>query len=216
MKLVERKLIWGLFFFALFLLFTSSDEPIVIKSLEPFFRQFDSGNTIIFNICIGYIVSLLFYLLVVFAPEKRRENELKQKLGLPVSFVLEAFCRDKGLSGIFHWSKHVIHCRPISEHLAEIDKYLAISNYKSLGDLKTLVVLQSADEILPTFEQLVPVAFQVSHQHAMIWLSLTNSIRQLSRFYKEKYKDTDTDYGELDLNLKEFVEYVKQFYNQKS
>lgn len=214
MKFVERKLIWGLFFVALFLLFKSSDEPIVINSLQPLLRQFDSGNTIIFNICIGYIVSLLFYLLIVFVPEKRRENELKQKLGQPISFVLEAFCRDKGLSGIFHWSKHVIHCRPISEHLAEIDKFLASSNYKSLGDFKTLVVLQSADEILPTFEQLVPVAFQVSHQHAMIWLSLTNSIRQISRLYKEK--STDRDYGVLDLNLKEFVEYVKQFYDQQS
>lgn len=214
MKFVERKLIWGLFFVALFLLFKSSDEPIVINSLQPLLRQFDSGNTIIFNICTGYIVSLLFYLLVVFVPEKRRENELKQKLGQPISFVLEAFCRDKGLSGIFHWSKHVIHCRPISEHLAEIDKFLASSNYKSLGDFKTLVVLQSADEILPTFEQLVPVAFQVSHQHAMIWLSLTNSIRQISRLYKEK--STHRDYGVLDLNLKEFVEYVKQFYDQQS
>lgn len=209
MKIDEKMLVWGLLPVAFFLLFKSSEEPLLIASMRPIFRQFDSGNTIIFNICIGYIVSLLFYILVVFIPEKRRNQELKTKLGQPISFLLEAFS-----SGIFHWSKHVINCKPICQHLKEIDAFKKQASFKSLGEPRSIVVLQSADEILPTFEQLVPVAFQISHEHAMIWLSLTNSVRQLSKLWGEK--SDARDYGVLDLNLKEFVEYVELFYATKS
>ncbi|MFG6178931.1 hypothetical protein ACGTN6_16975 [Halomonas sp. THAF12] len=209
MKFDEKILVWILLPVALFLLFKSSEEPLLIESSRPIFKQFANGNTIIFNICIGYIVSLLFYILVVFIPENRRNRELKAKLGQPISFVFEAFS-----SGIFHWSKHVIHCKPIDEHIKVIDQFLKQANFKSLGEPRAIVILQSADEILPTFEQLVPVAFQISHEHAMIWLSLTNSIRQLSRLWHDK--SDERDYGVLDLNLKEFVEYVEQFYATKS
>lgn len=209
MKFDEKLLVWGLLPIALFLLFKSSDEPVLINSIEPLFRKFENGNTIIFNICIGYIVSLLFYILVVFIPENRRNRELKEKLGQPISYIFEAFS-----SGFFHWSKHVIHCKPINDHIKVIDQFMNRANFKELGKPSAIVILQSADEILPTFEQLVPVAFQISHEHAMIWLSLTNSIRQLSRLWHEKPEERD--YGVLDLNLKEFVEYVDRFYATSS
>lgn len=209
MKFDEKILVWGLLPTALFLLFKSSDEPLLIDSIGPLFKKFENGNTIIFNICIGYIVSLLFYILVVFIPEKSRNRELKEKLGQPISFIFEALS-----SGIFHWSKHVINCKPINDHIKVIDQFKNQANFKALGEPRAIVILQSADEILPTFEQLVPVAFQISHEHAMIWLSLTNSIRQLSRLWHEK--TDERDYGVLDLNLEEFVAYVDRFYATKS
>ncbi len=47
----------------------------------------------------------------------------------------------------------------------------------------------------------------------MVWLSLTNSIRQLSRLYNTEHESRD--WGILDLDLKEFVEYTELFYSQK-
>ncbi|MEL0635852.1 hypothetical protein V6259_03630 [Marinomonas sp. TI.3.20] len=219
MAFLKKNLIWFLFVISLFLLLISSNEALPKIFHDNFigslFSQFSVGNTIIFNLSIGYIVSLIFYVLVVVIPEKRKNKELKEKLGQPISFVLEAFCYDKSiLNGIFHWSKHVINCRPISEHLGDLNQFKNDANYKKLQDARSIIILQAADEILPTFEQLVPVAFQVSHHHAMVWLSLTNSIRQLARLYNTEHESRD--WGVLDLNLKEFVEYTELFYSKKS
>ncbi|WP_445947033.1 hypothetical protein, partial [Shewanella sp.] len=166
MSFLKKNLIWFLFVISLFLLLISSNEALPKIFHDNFigglFSQFSVGNTIIFNLSIGYIVSLIFYVLVVVIPEKRKNKELKEKLGQPISFVLEAFCYDKSiLNGIFHWSKHVINCRPISEHLGDLNQFKNDANYKKLQDARSIIVLQAADEILPTFEQLVPVAFQV-------------------------------------------------------
>ncbi len=85
--------------------------------------------------------------------EKRKSRELKEKLGQPISFVLEAFCYDKNiLNGIFHWSKHVINCRPISEHLGDLSKFKNDANYEKLQAAKSVIILQAANVILPTFE----------------------------------------------------------------
>ena len=194
----------------------SSGEPVLSVLgtgwLHSAFIQFENGNAILFNLSVGYIVSTIFYILVILLPEIKTKNELKKKLGQPISFVLEAY--DKGLmDGIFHWSKHVIHCKPIFEHLSDLDRFKKQSTYKKLGEAKCVIIIQAADEILPTFEQLVPVAFQISHQHAMIWLSLTNSIRQLARLWPQAREERD--WGVIDLDLKEFVEYIALFYDQE-
>ncbi|MBO1272541.1 hypothetical protein J3L11_12890 [Shewanella sp. 4t3-1-2LB] len=216
MKLFVKNAVWLLLAMSAFLLVKSSDETVWSALgdgwLHDVFLQFDNGNSIIFNLSVGYIVSTIFYVLVVLLPEIKTKNELKKKLGQPISFVLEVY--DKGLiDGLFHWSKHVIHCKPISEHLNDLDRFEKESTYKKLGEAKCIIIVQAADEILPTFEQLVPVAFQISHQHAMIWLSLTNSIRQLARLWPQEKEERD--WGIIDLNLKEFIHYVALFYGQE-
>ncbi len=216
LKFIEKRLIWCLFIIALLLLFKSSDELLVsVLSNSPVarvFNQFETGNSIVFNLCIGYIVSLIFYVLVVYIPERRTKQELKEELGQAVSFVFEAFFHDrKDLSIMFHWSKHLINCKPIGEHLNHIERFKANASFKKMDGAKANMMVQSVHEVLPTFEQLVPVAFQVSHKHAMLWLSITNSVRQISTLY---YVPTDDrDWGVLDLNLSEFVDYVGKFYD---
>ncbi|MCG6202967.1 hypothetical protein [Psychromonas antarctica] len=216
MKFVENRLIWCLFIIALLLLFKSSDELLIsVLSDSPVarvFYQFEVGNSIVFNLCIGYIVSLIFYVLVVYIPERRAKQELKDELGQAVSFVFEAFFHDRRDLGImFHWSKHLIHCKPISEHLDHIERFKANASFKNLDGAKANMLVQSVHEVLPTFEQLVPVAFQVSHKHAMLWLSITNSIRQIATL--QDVPIDDRDWGILDLNLSEFVDYVGKFYD---
>ena len=214
MKQIERKLIWILFVLSILLLLKSSDERVVSVIENPFvkstFYQFSNGNSIIFNLSIGYIVSLIFYLIVVAIPEYRTKQELKNQLGQAISFVFEAFFHDKrDVSIMFHWSKHIVNCKHINEHLKCIERFKLDANYKRLGAAKAKMLVQSVHEVMPTFEQLVPVAFQISHKHAMLWLSMTNSLRQIATLYEP---DEALDWGILDLNLGEFVGYVCDFY----
>jgi len=216
LKFIEKKLIWWLLVVAIFLLLKSSDEPIhqlfTDYYITRLFQQFEYGNSIVFNLCVGYIVSLLFYVLVVYLPERRIKQELKHELGQAISFIFEAFFHDRrDFSIMFHWSKHLIHCKHIDEHLKNYDRFKTDANFKRLGEMKAMCLVQSAHEVLPTFEQLVPVAFQVSHRHAMLWLSLTNSVRQLASL--NEVPVDDRDWGILDLNLEEFVDYVGEFYD---
>ncbi|HGE6116013.1 MULTISPECIES: hypothetical protein [Vibrio] len=216
MKFIEKILIWSFLAIAVFLLFKSSDEPMISllsdTLVEEVLYKFGLGNTIIFNLCIGYIVSLFFYFLVVVIPEKRKQKELTEELGQVISFMLEAFFHDRrDFSIVFHWSKHAINCKNINDHLKQFDRFKQDASYERLGEMKAICLVQSAHQILSTFEQLVPVAFQVSYKHAMIWISLTNSIRQIASLNDVEL--ADRDWGILDLNLEEFVAYVGQFYD---
>lgn len=84
MKYIERKLIWVLLAVSTFLLFKSSDESVISliedTALAPAFHQFTNGNSIIFNLSVGYIVSLMFYVIVVVIPEYRERQSLKTSL----------------------------------------------------------------------------------------------------------------------------------------
>lgn len=111
---------------------------------------------------------------------------------------------------MFHWSKHLIHCRPINDHLNKVDWFKANASFKKLDAAKANMLVQSVHEVLPTFEQLVPVAFQISHKHAMLWLSMRNSLRQIATL--QDVSIDERDWGILDLNLSEFVDYVVKFY----
>ncbi|OBT25764.1 hypothetical protein A9266_21800 [Vibrio tasmaniensis] len=215
MKYIERTLIWILLVLSTLLLFKSSNESVIslIKdtTLAPAFYQFANGNSIIFNLSVGYIVSVMFYIIVVVIPERREKQSLKNELGQAVSFVFEAFFHERRDLGIMHhWSKHIVHCKPIGEHLKVIDKFKSDSSYERLDAAKANMLVQSVHEVVPTFEQLVPVAFQISHRHAMLWLSMTNSLRQIASLYEIPVDERD--WGILDLNLGEFVGYVGEFY----
>ncbi|OBU39885.1 hypothetical protein [Photobacterium phosphoreum] len=63
-----------------FLVFKTSDEPLIISGefFELAFRQFTLGNTILFNLCSGLLISIWFYFLVVFIPEAKRKNRIKK------------------------------------------------------------------------------------------------------------------------------------------
>ena len=63
---------------AFFGMFAGSNEPVVGilrgTSLEPYLYTPHSGNSIVFNLSIGYLVSVFFWLLVVYFPERGRRR----------------------------------------------------------------------------------------------------------------------------------------------
>lgn len=69
---------------AVFGMFSGSNEPVVEflrgTSVEPYVRALHNGNSIVFNLSIGYLVSMFFWLLVVYFPERNRRLILRDNL----------------------------------------------------------------------------------------------------------------------------------------
>ncbi|MHB8483203.1 MAG: hypothetical protein ACYDBV_10820 [Nitrospiria bacterium] len=62
---------------------TSNDYVLEVfrnTPLEYFFQRFPTGNSIIFDFSIGWLVSIIFYLLVVWFPDRRRKSLIKENL----------------------------------------------------------------------------------------------------------------------------------------
>ena len=69
---------------AMFGTFSGSTEPVVSflrgTSIEPYLLALHNGNSIVFNLSVGYLVSLFFWLLVVYLPERSRRLILRDNL----------------------------------------------------------------------------------------------------------------------------------------
>lgn len=77
-------MLWALIILSILLAVKTSGEPIleVFKNtwIEPCLQKLPTGNAILFNLSIGFLVSLIFYLLVVWFPDRRRKNIIKKNL----------------------------------------------------------------------------------------------------------------------------------------
>lgn len=71
---------WILIFLSTFLIIKTSEEPILPffagSFIEVLFQKFDFSNKIINDISIGYIVSAIFYFVVVYLPEKQKRKDI--------------------------------------------------------------------------------------------------------------------------------------------
>jgi len=71
----------------------ASNEPMLSifrdTWVDSFFQQFGTGNSIIFSLSIGFLVSMIFYLLVVWYPNKRKKNIIKHNLEEQYHFFKE-------------------------------------------------------------------------------------------------------------------------------
>jgi hypothetical protein len=69
---------------AIFGLFSGSTEPVIGPlrgtAVEPVLLALHNGNSIIFNLSVGYLISLFFWLLVVHFPERQRRRILRDNL----------------------------------------------------------------------------------------------------------------------------------------
>jgi len=69
---------------AVFGMFSGSPEPVMSvlqgSPVEPVLLALHNGNSIVFNLSVGYLVSMLFWLLVVYLPERGRKNLLRDNL----------------------------------------------------------------------------------------------------------------------------------------
>jgi hypothetical protein len=76
--------LWTLSVASVFLAVKTCGDPIPTAlqntSLAYLFQRFPFGNALIFNLSVGFVVSVIFYLLVVWYPGKRRKSLIKRSL----------------------------------------------------------------------------------------------------------------------------------------
>ena len=69
---------------AVFGLFSGSNEPVASllrgTAIEPTLRALHNGNSILFNVSVGYLSSFIFWLIVVQYPEVKRRALLRDNL----------------------------------------------------------------------------------------------------------------------------------------
>lgn len=77
---------------AVFLVFKSSADPVIapLKGTiaEGLLCQFENGNGIVFDVSIGYLVSALFYLIVVILPEKQKRRDIDPHVNAKVEELI--------------------------------------------------------------------------------------------------------------------------------
>jgi hypothetical protein len=61
----------------LWLVLKSSEERLLLESAGFLFQQFKMGNDIVFNLSCGMLISIWFYFLVVWLPEKKNKKRIK-------------------------------------------------------------------------------------------------------------------------------------------
>ncbi|MFT3929208.1 MAG: hypothetical protein QM709_02820 [Spongiibacteraceae bacterium] len=81
-----NKIITVLFLIAIAFLFISGNEPIIPilenTLLAPILYSLSWPNSIVFNLSIGYISSVIFWILVVYLPDKHRRKLLRENLAI--------------------------------------------------------------------------------------------------------------------------------------
>ena len=79
--------------FAAFLMLKSNNEAIFTLNKDSYisllFGNFNKGNTIIFNLSVGFLVSMIFYLLVVYLPQRKRKALLRSNFIKQYKFFKE-------------------------------------------------------------------------------------------------------------------------------
>jgi hypothetical protein len=74
--------LWIASIVSIILAFKTSSEPILsIFSetwIDSFFEQFSTGNSIVFDLSIGFIVSVFFYLIIAWYPNRQRKRLIKR------------------------------------------------------------------------------------------------------------------------------------------
>lgn len=109
-----------------------------------------------------------------------RRTRLHQGLSRFLGFLVEAIDGNP-----FHWSKHALHCKPLSEHLdtvRSIKNGIDAQTYQMHG-LQIKAVIESAHEASEPLRALISTAFQLSGEHGLVWLSINSSVSQLAGLY---------------------------------
>ena len=100
---------------AVFGMFSGSTEPVISPLrgtfVEPALRALHNGNSIVFNLSLGYLSSFIFWLLVVQYPEARRRKLLRENLARQYQYFKESVIQ------IFLWCSVGTHDSELVEQL---------------------------------------------------------------------------------------------------
>lgn len=106
-----------LFVIASLMTLISADEQLVDFLKDTVFHAIFvnslSGNSIIFNVSIGYIVSTIFYFIVVYLPERRKKKDLAPHVGEKIENIISRV--NSLIAGIVKESGEILEVTSISK-----------------------------------------------------------------------------------------------------
>lgn len=222
-KYMDKKLIWVLLlcFFLLLVYLKATSDPLLpfLKGtpLELIFQTWDSGSSLIKDLCIGFLVSIIFWIINIYIPSKKIIEAKKERLNRALFLILEAFEGNP-----FHHDKHYIHCRELN--IMDLDAIriikTSLDNKKIHGSLGEKSFYEICNESFDLFKFLSIAANEISPSHGALWDSITRNIAVIGRSYDEWFKiraddgiqeGVDYSSGTLWLNLTEILESLEKW-----
>jgi hypothetical protein len=111
---------------AVFGMFSGSMEPVILPlrgtAIEPALLALHSGNSILFNLSLGYLSSFIFWLLVVQYPETKRRKLLRDNLARQYQDFKQSVVR------ILLWCSIGAHSSELSKDLCDHEKFKQFFN----------------------------------------------------------------------------------------
>lgn len=128
--------------FAIFGLFSGSNEQVIPllqgTPVEPYLLVLHNGNSIVFNMSVGFLVSTFFWLIVVYYPERKRRTLLRGNLSRQYQSFKESTIQ------ILLWSAVGTHDSELPNELCDHLKFKDFFNknnkenwYAALNDLQS-------------------------------------------------------------------------------
>jgi len=204
-------ILWIMTIAGIFLALKSSSEQMlpILKDtwIESFFHQFNTGNLIIFNFSIGFIVSIFLYLLVVWYPKRQRKILIKRNFEQQyisfkhdtISIFLLACNKSYNIDLVSKLSKISEFRCYFKEQVSDSqERWHAVLNGLEEYHLKELLVeleifMNEVSYVLNNVEINDPNVFSFFKRLSQIVYKLKNSkldyedVKQLSRFYWELF-----------------------------
>jgi len=190
--------LWMLFLVSTFLMLKSSTDPLpswLRGAEEGLFSPFSTGNQIVFNISVGFIVGLFIYVLVVWLPEKFKRNRVRRSLAqqydsfkeecIPIFF--SALQQSYDLDLVQRLKDRVFFREYFKEKVApDQERWHAVLNGLTEDLVKQLVVEL---EILMTEVHYALTVIDIDNQDAFAFLKRLAQILYRYRNWSTEYND---------------------------
>lgn len=151
--------------------------------VSPSLQAYWVGNLLPESMSFVLEVGILGALLAFLNQKSRRERmaRLHDSCARVLGFLAESLLEGNP----FHWSKQINHCSPLGAHTAQLSSVKQKIDDKSftISALQEKCIIESAHEILPVLQAMIPSAFNLSEVHGVHWVSITQSARNLAALY---------------------------------
>lgn len=184
--------------FAAVLTVSASGEPVVAwlrgTPVEPILLRLGWPNTIVFNLSIGYLVSLLFWFLVVYLPDRQRRKVLRNSLTRSyqsfkediVQTLVWASGEMRDTSFVEELASDHVKFRQFFDENGKSRWYAALNGLQ--GNDERLGEIALALELLSTETSYVLSSLPIQDERVHTFLKLlTENIRRLRRYEDDRY-----------------------------
>ena len=136
----------------------------------------DGTKNIASGLLIGLLSAYVFYILIDYVPRSRNERKTLEVLNSLLASILDSYsrCRTFGHeTALPHVDKSALDAK-------WLDRYLLIFKGGQSQYLALLMATNTADSRLEDFRHALPLAVNLSPEHAMQWLVIIDKVRLLA------------------------------------